>query len=617
MLALYRAGRQADALEAYRAARSALVERARHRARPASCASSTQAILEQDPALDLPAAPVAARRRQGAAFVGRGRELAELVGGLDDAFAGRGRLFLLAGEPGIGKSRLAEELIAAAEERGAQVLVGRCWEAGGAPAYWPWVQSLRAYVRDVRCRGAARAARRRRRRSSRRSSPSCASAPGPAGAARARVRGRALPPLRRDRRPSCAPPPRRGRSCSSSTTCTRPTPPRCCSCGSSRASWRRAASACSRRIGTSIRCPARRWPRCWPAVGARAGRPAGSRSRGLSEAELARVRRADGAARAAARLSSSPRCTRRPRAIRCSSARSCACSSVEGVAVARIAVPQSVRDVIARRLAHLSEACNRLLVLAVRARPRVRARRARAPGRARRRTSCSTCSTRRWPLASSPTFPARPAALRFAHVLIRDTLYEGLSDASAHAAAPAGRRRARGAVRGRPRTAPRRARPPRDRRQRRRRGAVHYAARAADRALALARLRGGRAPVRDGAGGARAPDRRGGALQLLLVARRGARRGPGHGSRAQGPRSSRRPASRGGSACAHELARAAAGYGGRIGLGARRRRRPARAAARGGARRARRRGRRAPGRAARAPRRARCATSRRGRGATS
>jgi predicted ATPase len=80
--------------------------------------------------------------------VGRERVLAELVGGLDDAFAGRGRLFLLVGEPGIGKSRLAEELIAHARARGARVLVGRCWEAGGAPAYWPWVQSLRAYVRE-------------------------------------------------------------------------------------------------------------------------------------------------------------------------------------------------------------------------------------------------------------------------------------------------------------------------------------------------------------------------------------------------------------------------------------------------------------------------------------
>ena len=81
--------------------------------------------------------------------MGRERELAELVAGLDDALAGRGRLFLLAGEPGIGKSRLADELIGQARARGARVLVGRCWEAGGAPAYWPWVQALRAYVRDA------------------------------------------------------------------------------------------------------------------------------------------------------------------------------------------------------------------------------------------------------------------------------------------------------------------------------------------------------------------------------------------------------------------------------------------------------------------------------------
>ena len=80
--------------------------------------------------------------------MGRERELAELGTGLDDAFAGRGRVFLLGGEPGIGKSRLAEELIAHATTRGAQILVGRCWEAGGAPAYWPWVQSLRARVRE-------------------------------------------------------------------------------------------------------------------------------------------------------------------------------------------------------------------------------------------------------------------------------------------------------------------------------------------------------------------------------------------------------------------------------------------------------------------------------------
>ena len=98
--------------------------------------------------VEEPAAGELAAETPRGAFVGRERELAELGAGLDEAFAGRGRLILLAGEPGIGKSRLAEELVARAGARGARVLVGRCWEAGGAPAYWPWVQSLRAYVRD-------------------------------------------------------------------------------------------------------------------------------------------------------------------------------------------------------------------------------------------------------------------------------------------------------------------------------------------------------------------------------------------------------------------------------------------------------------------------------------
>jgi DNA-binding SARP family transcriptional activator len=110
---------------------------------------SAQGVGAPEGAAVEPAALEAAGELSAGAFVGRERELGELVGGLDDAFAGRGRLFLLAGEPGIGKSRLAEELMRRATARGAQVLVGRCWEAGGAPAYWPWVQALRAYVREA------------------------------------------------------------------------------------------------------------------------------------------------------------------------------------------------------------------------------------------------------------------------------------------------------------------------------------------------------------------------------------------------------------------------------------------------------------------------------------
>jgi DNA-binding SARP family transcriptional activator len=151
MLALYRSGRQAEALETYQDARRTLVEglgiepdqklRELH-----------QRILNQDPALQpspVGAAGVGGLEQSGSVFVGRERELGELLGGLDDAFAGRGRLFLLVGEPGIGKSRLAEELVARARGRGVRVLVGRCWEAGGAPAYWPWVQSLRDHVAEA------------------------------------------------------------------------------------------------------------------------------------------------------------------------------------------------------------------------------------------------------------------------------------------------------------------------------------------------------------------------------------------------------------------------------------------------------------------------------------
>ncbi len=82
-------------------------------------------------------------------FVGRERELAELSGGLSDALGGRGRLFLIVGEPGIGKTRLAAELGDHASRRGARVLWGRCWEGEGAPPYWPWVQLLRSYLREA------------------------------------------------------------------------------------------------------------------------------------------------------------------------------------------------------------------------------------------------------------------------------------------------------------------------------------------------------------------------------------------------------------------------------------------------------------------------------------
>jgi len=80
------------------------------------------------------------------AFVDRRRELAALHTALADAMVGRGRIVVLAGEPGIGKTRLVEELAVEARRRGATMLRGRSAEDRGAPAYWPWAQVLRRLV---------------------------------------------------------------------------------------------------------------------------------------------------------------------------------------------------------------------------------------------------------------------------------------------------------------------------------------------------------------------------------------------------------------------------------------------------------------------------------------
>jgi tetratricopeptide (TPR) repeat protein len=88
------------------------------------------------------------RNRGDRALLDRDRELAELAAGLEDAIGGRGRLVLIAGEPGIGKTALAENLAIRAVEREVRVLWGRCWEGGGAPPYWPWVQIIRALAED-------------------------------------------------------------------------------------------------------------------------------------------------------------------------------------------------------------------------------------------------------------------------------------------------------------------------------------------------------------------------------------------------------------------------------------------------------------------------------------
>lgn len=76
-------------------------------------------------------------------FIGREEELTTLRAVLDEARGGRGGIVLVVGEPGIGKTRMAEELAAEARLRSARVLWGRAFEDDAAPAFWPWIQVLR------------------------------------------------------------------------------------------------------------------------------------------------------------------------------------------------------------------------------------------------------------------------------------------------------------------------------------------------------------------------------------------------------------------------------------------------------------------------------------------
>ncbi len=76
-------------------------------------------------------------------FVGRDSEMSVLRTAVDEALAGSSRCVLLGGEPGAGKTRTAEEIATYALQRGAQVVWGRCYEGEGAPAFWPWVQIAR------------------------------------------------------------------------------------------------------------------------------------------------------------------------------------------------------------------------------------------------------------------------------------------------------------------------------------------------------------------------------------------------------------------------------------------------------------------------------------------
>ena len=146
MLALYRAGRQADALSAYQDAYQVLAEELGLLPGP-GLRSLEAAILQQDPAIDyaLPEPATSPVARGRLPFVGRTRARQILEMAWHRARSRERQLVLVEGDSGIGKTRLATEAAAAAGPEGGEILLGRA--AGDALVpFFPFVEALRPHA---------------------------------------------------------------------------------------------------------------------------------------------------------------------------------------------------------------------------------------------------------------------------------------------------------------------------------------------------------------------------------------------------------------------------------------------------------------------------------------
>ncbi len=104
------------------------------------------------PPQETPSAPPGQTPLHGSTFVGREAEMGRLQAAFDGASSGDGSLFMVVGEPGIGKTTLCEQFAAYVQANGGTTLVGHCYEEGSLSLpYLAFVEAMGSYVveRDV------------------------------------------------------------------------------------------------------------------------------------------------------------------------------------------------------------------------------------------------------------------------------------------------------------------------------------------------------------------------------------------------------------------------------------------------------------------------------------
>ena len=148
--ALSAAGNQAEALAVVAAVRARLAEDLGIEPGPAMQAAHRQALTQSA----IPITPVHEAVRDAWAgssseLVGRVKEFTALTQAVRRADTGGSGIGVVEGEPGVGKTRLLEEVASGAAGRGALVVWGRCLDGVGTPSLWPWVQAISAVVESL------------------------------------------------------------------------------------------------------------------------------------------------------------------------------------------------------------------------------------------------------------------------------------------------------------------------------------------------------------------------------------------------------------------------------------------------------------------------------------